>query len=170
MQVHFFFLRRIRAARTSHCSRRIGSACFMDTRSSLKVVSRLNPLASSGFIFTGESSRPRAYRYNCCPAFSPRSAWILGFFSWARSPMVRIPASLSFFSEDFPRKRRSLTGSGHIFTGISSGNRVCTLSGFSKSEAIFASSLLTEMPIFTVNPSSVRILSFSSWAVTIGSG
>ena len=41
-------------------------------------------------------------------------------------------------------------GRGHIFAGISSGKRVCTLFGFSKSEAIFASSLLVEIPTFTV--------------------
>ena len=62
----------------------------------------------------------------------------------------------------------SHTGSGHIFSCISSGKRVCTLSGFSNSPAIFASSLLLEIPTFTVNPRVSRISSFSRCAVSRG--
>ena len=54
--------------------------------------------------------------------------------------------------QDLPAIYSSLIGSGHIFCRISSGKRVCVLSGFSKSEAIFASSLFSEIPIFTVKP------------------
>ena len=47
------------------------------------------------------------------------------------------------------------TGSGHILAGTSSGKSVCTLSGFSKSEAILASRRLGATPTLTVNPSSL---------------
>lgn len=56
-----------------------------------------------------------------------------------------------------PTMNSSRTGRGHSFLGISSGNRVWILLGFSKSPAIFARSLLLEMPMFTVKPSSRRI-------------
>ena len=84
----------------------------------------------------------------------------------ASCPIVWIPIFSSFFTVAFPTKRRFPTGSGHIFFWISSGNRVCTLSGFSKSDAIFARYLFSEIPIFTVKPSSslilLRILSAAS--------
>ena len=169
-QVHFLPSRRILAATTSHWLRRMGCACSSVTISSSTVVSTLKPFASSLCAFTGESSIPLAYLHRWCPAFSPRSLWISLSSLCASSPIVLMPDCISFFSEAAPRDRRSRTGRGHIFSGISSGNRVCTLSGFSKSEAIFASSLLTDMPIFTVKPSSRRILSFISQAVATGSG
>ena len=52
-------------------------------------------------------------------------------------------------------KNNSETGNGHIFLSISSGNSVCTLSGFEKSPAILANRKLLEIPIFTVKPSSL---------------
>ena len=48
----------------------------------------------------------------------------------------------------------SRTGSGQSFFSSSHGKSVCTLFGFSKSPAIFASSLLLETPILTVKPNS----------------
>lgn len=115
IQVHFFFLRRILVASTSHCSSNTGNICSMEMISSLKVVSTLKPFTSSGWARTGESSSPLAYLYNWCPAFSPSRDWTLSSRSCARSPMVLIPASISFFSDTFPRNKSSLTGSGHIF-------------------------------------------------------
>ncbi len=49
-----------------------------------------------------------------------------------------------------PHITNSPTSSGHTLEAISSLNHVCTLSGFSKSEAILAHSLLFPIPIFTV--------------------
>ena len=60
--------------------------------------------------------------------FSPSQSCTFASRSLARSPIVRIPWFRSFCSEAFPRNNRLRTGSGHIFSGISSGNSVCTLS------------------------------------------
>ena len=68
-----------------------------------------------------------------------------------------------------PTQSRSRTPSGHIFAGTSSVQRVCTLSGFSKSEAILASSLFGPMPTLTVKPSSLRMRFLSSVATATGS-
>ena len=43
-------------------------------------------------------------------------------------------------------------GSGQSFSGIWEGQRVWVLSGFSKSEAIFARTRLEDMPTLTVKP------------------
>ena len=73
--------------------------------------------------------------------------------------MVWIPRFSIFFWAEPPTKNSSRMGSGHSFDGISSGNSVWHLSGFSKSEAILANSLLGATPMLTVNPSSRRIRS-----------
>ena len=78
--------------------------------------------------------------------------------------MVRMPSFFSVSTLEPPAMYSSRTGRGHIFTLISSGKRVWTLSGFSKSEAILASSLLEEIPILTVNPNFSRTLSLISKA------
>ena len=75
--------------------------------------------------------------------------------------MVFIPSALSFLAVAGPTQNSSFTGSGHIFLSISQVNRVWTWSGFWNSEAILASSLLSDTPMFTVKPSSRRISSFS---------
>ena len=75
--------------------------------------------------------------------------------------MVLIPSALSFLAVAGPTQNSSFTGSGHIFLSISQVNRVWTWSGFWNSEAILASSLLSDTPMFTVKPSSRRISSFS---------
>ena len=88
----------------------------------------------------------------------------------ARSYTVWAPVNGSFnvsaydglSADDLPQRKSSPTGSGHILPSISSGNSVCTLSGFSKSLAIFARSLLDDMPTLTVKPSSRRIRSLIS--------
>ena len=77
----------------------------------------------------------------------------------ASSPMVVIPRSLNFFSVRLPTIKRSPTGRGHIFTGISSLKRGWTRSGFVKSDATFARSLLKLTPILTVKPNSLEIRS-----------
>ena len=74
----------------------------------------------------------------------------------------------SFFAVAGPTKNRSDTGRGHIFSGISCRYRVWTRSGLRKSEAILARSLLWDMPMFTVKPSSSRILSFIRAAASSG--
>jgi len=51
---------------------------------------------------------------------------------------------------------------------LKAGKSVCTLSGFSKSEAILASSLLQDMPTFTVKPKELRMLSFIRRAAATG--
>ena len=68
-----------------------------------------------------------------------------------------------------PTMYRSPIGSGQSLEGISSGHRVCTLSGFSNSQAILARSLFVDIPILTVKPSSFFILSFIMCAVAKGS-
>ena len=75
---------------------------------------------------------------------------------------------LSLRSVAGPSMNSSRTGSGQSFCGTSSGNSVWTLSGFSNSPAILASSLLDEMPIFTVKPSSSRMRVRSSSAAATG--
>ncbi len=75
--------------------------------------------------------------------------------------MVFIPSALSFLAVAGPTQNSSFTGSGHIFLSISQVNRVWTWSGFWNSEAILASSLLSDTPMFTVKPSSRRISSFT---------
>ena len=77
----------------------------------------------------------------------------------ARSPMVRTPRLLSFEALRPPTMKSSDTGRGHIFASISSGYRVWTFPGFSKSLAIFASTLTVEIPTFTVNPKRAKIRS-----------
>ena len=84
--------------------------------------------------------------------------------------MVLMRSLRSFAAVFPPTVNSSPTGSGHIFFWISSGNRVWTLSGFSKSLAIFASSLFRLIPTLTVKPSVSRIRSLSSCAIAIGSG
>ena len=103
-------------------------------------------------------------------SFSPRIRFSLSWSACARSPMVLIFASAKRLADAPPTNSSSPTGSGHIFCGISSGNSVCTLSGFSKSLAILAQSLFRPIPIFTVKPSSSRIRSLISWARAIGFG
>ena len=78
----------------------------------------------------------------------------------AKSFIVSIPSSLNFAAVLFPTMNKSPTGSGHIFFIISSLYRVWTLSGFSKSEAILAQSLLFPMPTLTVNPKFIFISFF----------
>lgn len=56
--------------------------------------------------------------------------------------MVRMPRWRSFSSVAWPTRNSSRTGRGQSFSGISAGNSVWTRSGFSKSPAILASSLL----------------------------
>ena len=73
--------------------------------------------------------------------------------------MVWIPIPSSLFWAERPTKNSSRMGSGHIFSGISSGKRVWHMSGFLKSEAILARSLLGAIPIFTVKPSSRQMRS-----------
>ena len=75
--------------------------------------------------------------------------------------MVRTPWASRRSSVFFPTQSRSRTPSGHIFSSTSCSQSVCTLSGFSKSEAIFASSLLAPIPTFTVKPSEALISSLS---------
>ena len=73
--------------------------------------------------------------------------------------MVWMPMAFSFPAVALPTENNSPTGNGQNFSGISSGKRVCTRSGFSKSLAILAKSLLRLTPMFTVKPSSVRMAS-----------
>jgi hypothetical protein len=85
--------------------------------------------------------------------------------SW---PIVRMPMSRSLSSVARPTKNSSPAGSGQSLSGSSGGKSVCTLSGFSKSPAILASSLLQEMPMFTVKPSSSRMRFLSRSAASTG--
>ena len=134
-----------------------------------KVLSALMLLACCTSVSTGESSRPLAL--SCI--------WIANFFPTipvsssgrvdASCPIVLIPYEFSLNAVFFPTQSRSPTSSGHIFAFTSSVQSVWTLSGFSKSEAIFASSLLEPTPTLTVNPSSAWILSFNSIATATGS-
>lgn len=87
-----------------------------------------------------------------------------------RSPIVRMRAAVSFSARARPTESRSPTGSGQSFCGISAGKRVWTLSGFSKSLAILARSLFSEMPTLTVKPSSEKMASLIWWATARGSG
>ena len=83
--------------------------------------------------------------------------------------IVSIPSSFNFLLELFPIINRSLTGKDHILSFISFVNNVCTLSGFSKSDAILAHNLLFPIPTFTVNPNLFFMSSFILYAVFIGS-
>ena len=71
--------------------------------------------------------------------------------------MVWIPRLLQFPPGCFAKEQKVPNGKRpHLCRGFPPGIRVCTLSGFSKSEAILASSLLVrKCPTFTVNPSSL---------------
>ena len=80
--------------------------------------------------------------------------------------MVLIPKERRRSALTPPQPKREPMGRGHIFSGTSSGQRVWVLSGFSKSLAIFARSLLEEIPTFTVNFSLVRISSRMRCAVS----
>ena len=83
---------------------------------------------------------------------------------WAKSPMVRMPRVRRRSAVECPTYSKSPTGRGQNFAGSSSGNRVCTKSGFLKSEAVLASKRFVEIPTLTVKPSSSRISSFTLWA------
>ena len=65
---------------------------------------------------------------------------------------------------------REETGSGHSFSRISRAYRVCTRSGFLKSDAIFARTLRSEIPTLTVKPKRERISSFMVCAAASGEG
>ena len=116
---------------------------------------------------TEVSSMPLAYSHK-------RRPWL---FRWetrmslshlAKSPMVMISRFFSVSALDLPHIYKEETGIGHIFSSISQEKRVCTLSGFWKSEAIFARIFLSEIPIFTVNPKVSRIWFLMTWAPSKG--
>ena len=160
---------RIRAATLSARARSILYACSAVTTSSSVVVDMLYPFASSASVSTEDSSLPLAYSHTCLPIFCPSSACMLKRLAFASAPIVVIPACSSFLAVAGPTVKSSPTRSGHSFSRISPSNRVWTLSGFSKSLAIFASSLLLATPIFTVKPRLSRISSFILRASSTGS-
>ena len=125
------------------------------------------PLLSKGIASTFDTSIPLAKFQIVSPCFFNKDFKTLTS-AFAKSPIVFIPKDFNFFSDAPPTKNKSLTGNGHIFLSISSGNKVCTKSGFLKSLAIFARSLLLDTPTFTVNPSSRCISSFMVFAATTG--
>ena len=93
------------------------------------------------------------------PDLSPRWSVRTSTGVWAASPMVLIPRVRRRAAVLPPHPYRSPMGRGQSFAGTSSGNRVWVLSGFSKSLAILARSLLPEIPTFTVKPRVSLILS-----------
>ena len=121
----------------SHWARRIGFTCSMEMMSSLKVVSALEAFGLVGlrFFFLGESSMPRAYWVELMAFFLPISVWISASRACASSPIVRIPAPISFFSDAFPRNNVALAyrKRPHFFGDFFWEQSVCiTLFGFSE--------------------------------------
>ena len=116
---------------------------------------------------TSELSIPLAYCHISIPNF-PNFFIRYSSLVWASVYMVVIFCSFSFWEVFFPIINKSSTGSGHIFIGISFVKRVCTLSGFWKSEAILAHNLLFPIPTLTVKPYIFFMSSLILWAIFIG--
>ena len=125
-------------------------------------------LLTGSFSATGSSSMPLAYCRMRTAYFSPRWDLSTPRLQHASCPMVCSPRFSIFLCAAPPTKNNSRIGRGHILSATSRGNRVWHLSGFSKSEAILARSLLVEIPIFTVNPRSFLIRSRISLATSRG--
>ena len=109
------------------------------------------PFADSGMASTVELSMPFAYSHRSLPWLF-RCRQIMSGLARARSPIVKISSLRSSSTLDFPHIYKEETGRGHIFCSISLRNNVCTKLGFLKSDAILASTLQSLIPIFTVNP------------------
>ena len=109
-------------------------------------------MASSRTVVTWLWLMPFALRQMYRPLLSPSTDCRYSCGRAAASPMVWIPTEIRRAAVWLPQPYRLPMGRGHIFSGISSGNRVCVLSGFVKSLAILARSLLVDIPTLTVNP------------------
>ena len=115
------------------------------------------PLGFSFIYFTSVLSIPFAYSHIIIPCF-PNLFCIINLSVLANSPIVFICILFNLGTVFLPNINKSAIGNGHIFSFISLSYNVCILSGFSKSDAIFANNLLWATPIFTVKPSSFFIL------------
>jgi len=124
------------------------------------------PFGFSGKYFTSLSSIPFAYSHICKPCF-PNFLIITSLLVFAKSPIVLICIFCNLGTVLLPSINNSDTDNGHIFCFISFIYKVCILSGFAKSEAIFASNLLFATPIFTVKPNSFFTLTCISCATSI---
>ena len=142
------------------------ASSFVDT-SLDKVVEFPTPFASAFSDSTIESSIPLANSHRRLPWLFKCNSISFGS-AFARSPIVWISSFLNVSTLECPAIKRAEIGSGHIFSWISFLKSVWTRSGFSKSDAIFANTFTSEIPILTVNPNRFFTSSLISNAASTG--
>ena len=110
---------------------------------------------------------PLAWRRRLSPR-TPKAPRSTSGSAWARSPTVWMPRASRVRTALGPTPKRFPTGMGQSFCGTSSGQRVWVRLGFSKSEAVLASSRFTDTPTLTVKPSSRNTRSRRASAASTG--
>lgn len=111
----------------------------------------LSLLLPHGFLVPRRQQRTRPNPQQA-PVFCPKRRIRFAVSAAASSPMVLMPSFVSRSAAFGPMPLIFLAGSGQILVSMSSSLRIVMPSGFSRSEQIFDSSLLGEMPIEQVNP------------------